>query len=187
MATLRSLTGNACKRTCAAIRSATMATRSGSGRLEKALKASPAWVGSASLNAMVPASTRPSSSGNTTCMARSAAPSPRALSRHAAALGDGADDLEHRNARRIERRRLVGAAAGGKGRHGDDQRGFEPLERPAQKRARLAILQAGDEQRGRRQAARGERRAKRIDRRGVVGEQQRAVEDDRHDRVAGFE
>ena len=75
------------------------------------------------------------------------------------ALGDGADDLEHRDARRVERRRLIGAAAGGKGRHGDDQRGLEPLERLAQKRARLAILQAGDEQRGRRQAARGERRA----------------------------
>ena len=102
------------------------------------------------------------------------------------ALGDGADDLEHRNARRIERRRLVGAAAGGKGRHGDDERGFEPLERPVQKRARLTILQAGDEQRGRRQAARGKRRTERIDRCSVVGKQQRAVEDDRHDRMAGF-
>ena len=75
------------------------------------------------------------------------------------AFGDGADDLEHRDTRRVERRRLIGAAAGGKGRQGDDQRGFESLQRLAQKRARLAILQAGDEQWGRRQAARGERRA----------------------------
>ena len=76
------------------------------------------------------------------------------------AFGDGADDLEHRDAGRVERRRLIGAAAaGGKGRHGDDQRRLEPLERLAQKRAGLAILQAGDEQRGRRQAARGECRA----------------------------
>ena len=55
------------------------------------------------------------------------------------ALGDGADDLEYRDARRVERRRLV-AAAGGKGRHGDDQRRLQPLKRLAQKRARLAIL-----------------------------------------------
>ena len=102
-------------------------------------------------------------------------------------LGDGADDLEHRDARRVERRRFVGAAASGKGGHGDDQRRLEPLERLVQKRARLAILQAGDEQRGRGQAACGERRAERIDRRGVVGEQQGAVEDDRHDRMAGLQ
>ena len=46
--------------------------------------------------------------------------------------------------------------------------------------ARLGILEARDHERRRRETARGERRAERIDRRGVGGEQRRAVEDDRH-------
>ena len=42
------------------------------------------------------------------------------------APGGGADHLQHRHARRIERRRLVGIAAGGERRRGDDHRGIEP-------------------------------------------------------------
>ena len=135
------------------------------------VKASPSCGGNGSLKATTPASTRPSSSGSTTCMARSAAPRPRGLSRQAARLvvalttcstgTSGASSGVGSSALPPAAKAVVVTISAG----------FEPRERLAQKRGGLAILQAGDEQRRRRQAARGERLAQRIDRRGVGGEQ----------------
>ena len=94
-----------------------------------------------------------------------------------------AHDLQHRNVGGIERRRLADAAAGRERRRGDDDARAEPRKRVAQKCGRVAVLQAGDEERRRRKAAGGKRRAQRVDRRRVGGEQQGAIEDDRHDGV----
>ena len=53
------------------------------------VKARPSCAGSGSLKAIAPASMRPSSSGSTTCMARSAAPSPRGAVAPGGAPGGG--------------------------------------------------------------------------------------------------
>ena len=97
------------------------------------------------------------------------------------ALGGGDDGLQHRNAGLVERRRIVGAAGRGEGRRGDDQCRRKPWHGRAQEGRRLRILQARDEQRRRRQAARGQRIAERVDRRDVGGEQHRPIEHDRDD------
>ena len=91
----------------------------------------------------------------------------------------GDHHLQHRRARPIERR-CRPLAASRECRRGDDDRRGKPLERASNERGALGILEARDHERGRRQSARGERRAERIDRRGVGGEQRRAVKDDRH-------
>jgi hypothetical protein len=98
----------------------------------------------------------------------------------------GAHDLQHGNARRIERRRLADVAAGSERRRGDDDRGSKQRKRAAQKFGSVAILQAGDEERSRRQAAGAQSGAQGVDRRRVGGEQHGAIEDDRHDRLARF-
>ena len=69
------------------------------------------------------------------------------------AFGGGADHLQDWNAGGVERRRLIGAAAGRKGRHGDDQCRIEPRHASRKKRVGFAIFQAGDEKRRRREAA----------------------------------
>ena len=100
------------------------------------------------------------------------------------APGRGADDLQHRNVAGIERRRVALAATSREGRHGDDEGWPQPRQGVAQEAGCIAIFEACDNQRRGRKSARGERRAQRIDRRGVGGKQQRAVEDDRDDRLA---
>ena len=167
------------------MRSATKAMRSGSGRLASAVKARPSCGGSGCLNAMAPASTRPSSSGSTTCMARSAAPSPRALSRQAARLVVAITTCSTGTFGAVERRQLAWLAAGGKSGRREDDGGREPRERRANEFRRVGILEAGDDKRRRRQAARCQRRAERVDRGGVGRKQQRAVEDDRRHRRSG--
>ena len=59
----------------------------------------------------------------------------------------GADDLKHRHAGCVERRRLIQVAAGGKRRRGDDDGGIKPSQGVVQKCRRLWILQAGDDKR----------------------------------------
>ena len=103
------------------------------------------------------------------------------------APGRGADDLQHRNVAGIERRRIALAAACREGRHGDDEGWPQPRQGVAQEGGCIAIFQARDNQRRGRKPARGKRRAQRIDRRGVGGKQQRAIEDDRDDRFAGLQ
>ena len=73
----RSSRGVCCRRTIAAMRAATCSTRSGSGRLKKPRKASASSASRSPLKPMAPARMRPSSSGSTTCMARSAGARPR--------------------------------------------------------------------------------------------------------------
>ncbi len=63
----------------ASARSATWATRSGSGRCRTGENSCAASGGPTSLNDRTPPSRRPSTSGSTTFMARSAAPRPRVL------------------------------------------------------------------------------------------------------------
>src|SRR3954466_5141179 len=58
------------------MRSASIWIRSASGTLATALKQRPSWIGSGPLKATAPCRIRPSSSGRTTCMARSAGPAP---------------------------------------------------------------------------------------------------------------
>ena len=92
----------------------------------------------------------------------------------------GDHHLQHRRVDAVERGGLV-LAARGEGRGGDDHRRSESLKRAAHECAGFGVFQARDHQRRRRQPACGQRRAQGIDRRGVGGEQRRAVEDDRHD------
>ena len=65
---------------------------------------------------------RPSISGSTTCMARSAADNPRSDAAHLAPARGRQRDLEHRTTRRIERRGTVIAARGERGRVDDGGR-----------------------------------------------------------------
>ena len=75
-------------------------------------------------------------------------------------------------------------AARREGRSGDDECGIKPRERVLQERRGFAVLEAGDDERSRRQTTRRQRRAQRVDRRGVVRQQQRAVKNDWDDRFA---
>ncbi len=92
--------------------------------------------------------------------------------------------LEHRHSGAVERCRLAGLARRER-RRGDDRDRSKPGERRAHEIGGGRLLEARDHQRRRRKAARFERRAQGIDRRGVGGEQERAVEDHRHHRLAG--
>ena len=94
--------------------------------------------------------------------------------------GRCADDLQHRDVSGVERRCFGLGATGGKGRHGNDDGGPGAPGRGA-KCGRLAILQACDDQRRRRQPARGS--AAHSASIGAVSEasKQRAIKDDRDD------
>ncbi len=103
------------------------------------------------------------------------------------ALGGRSDDLEDGNVGAVEWRRVINIAAGRKSRRRDDQSRIKPRERVANERCCVRVLQAGDQKRGWREAARRQGVAQHIDRRGVSREQHGAVEDNRHNRAAGDE
>ncbi len=93
------------------------------------------------------------------------------------ALRRGDHRLQHRHAGRVEHRRLA-RIAGGEGGEGDDDGGIQLRQRFGEEGGGGRILQAGDEDRLWREAARFERGAERVDRRRIVGEPHGAVEDD---------
>ncbi len=99
------------------------------------------------------------------------------------ALGGRHHGLEHRHVRPVERRRPARLAARRERGRGDDHGRIEPAQRVAHEGGRIRILEARHDQRRRREAALRQRGAQRVDRRGVGGEQHRAVEDQRHHRL----
>ncbi len=103
------------------------------------------------------------------------------------ALRRGADNLQHRHVAGVERRRLAAMAARRERGRGDDHGGPKPREGVVKECSGLGILQAGDDERRRRQTARRQRRAQRVNRCGIGCKQQCAIENDRHDRLARFE
>ena len=104
----------------------------------------------------------------------------------AVAFGGGDDRLQHRSVGRIERRCFAFAGSGER-RRGDDHRGLEARQPLGKRCARVLVLQARDEERRRRKPALGERGAQRIDRCDIGRKQHRAIEEDRHDRLAAGE
>ena len=100
------------------------------------------------------------------------------------ALGGGDDRLKHGNAGVIERRFRGAVADRGECRGGNDDRRREPRHGVAQEGRGWRILQTCHEQRRRRETARGQCLAKRIDGRNVRGQQHRAIENDGNHRPA---
>ena len=70
---------------------------------------------------------------------------------------------------------------------GDDDGGPKPCEGVVKEYGCLGILQAGHDERRRCKSARRQGSAQRVNRRGIGCEQQRAIEDDWHDRLRGIE
>src|ERR1700723_309829 len=91
------------------------------------------------------------------------------------ATGRGGDNLQNRSARRVQRSRFADFTAGGKGGHGDDDRGVKPRERRGEERSNFSVLEARDHQWCRSKPARRQRIPKRTDCGRVVRKKKRTV------------
>ena len=132
---------------------------------------------------MAPAWMRPSSSGSTTCMARSAGARPRWLLAHASRRVVATIACSTGTPARSNRVSSPGSAPAGEGGGGDDQRRRQVGRAPSrQRRATRRSLRLATKIGAAAMPLAGERGAKRIDRRYIRRKQHGAVEQERHDR-----
>ena len=163
------------------MRAATCSTRSGSGRLAKARKPS---SGSSSLSALkesAPARMRPSSSGITTCMARSAGASPRWLFSQASRRVVATITCMTGTPARSNSVSAPGSAPAAKAVAVTTRAGLQFAEGIFHEIGGGGILQTRDEDWNGAHAPGAQRLRQRIDRRDIRGKQHRTIEEDGDD------
>ena len=163
------------------MRAATCSTRSGSGRLKKPRKASASSAARSPLKPMAPARMRPSSSGSTTCMARSAGARPRWPFVQASRRVVATNAWKTGTPMRSNSVSLPGSAPLAKAVAVTIAAGDKACRRPFDEGDDCRVLQARNEDRHGCHALARQRMRQRIDRRDVGREQHRAVEQDRDD------
>ena len=136
-----------------------------------------ASTGVSALNEMARVNSRPSSSGSTTCMARSLGARPRSDASHAALLVPARATCSTGTVGGIEHGRVVRAPRR-EGRRVDDDRRTPRGDQRVDHLRRRGILEAGERDGGRVETFRRQLPHQRAHRGDVVGEQAGAIEDD---------